>query len=214
MNQNFRFSEPDIVFDARHAGPFLNWTAPAFEDDAWPLAVQKGIPGDKPWGSLIERPIPLFTRSVHKQYVSLRVETDADDGDGFNALGNGYVPGQDLKTTPLPAGGCNTSAACKAACLLVPACRAAVWTGQSNGCNLKAATQHTLSAASPHTVFIRSYKRLIGSLPYDSQVTPTLHLSDSGGNNGGVRIDIRSDSYFTDASMAAKAAGLGTVLSF
>ena len=175
MNQNFRFSEPDVVFDARLAGPFLNWTALGFDDSHWPHTVDRGAPGSAPWGALVARPIPFFRRSAWRQYTALRVEADKDDGDGFHSLGRGDVGGSNI-ASPLPPGCCGTPAACKAACLAVPACKAVVWTADSKGCNLKAATAAKVLPVSRHTVFIRSYRRLIGTLPYDAQVTPTLQV--------------------------------------
>jgi hypothetical protein len=79
---NFRASGPDIVYDSSVTA-MKGWTSPTFDDKAWPACVAKGSSGDAPWDTLIERSIPLFTRSALRQYESLRVETDPDDGDGF-----------------------------------------------------------------------------------------------------------------------------------
>jgi alpha-L-rhamnosidase len=83
MRQNFRFSDPDTVFNATASLALGNWTQPDFDDAAWPTVVELGRPGDGPWGALVERPIPQFSRSEHKQFTALRVETDAHDGDGY-----------------------------------------------------------------------------------------------------------------------------------
>ena len=60
MDQNFRASEPDIVYDSRVANraSIDAWTSgtSALSND-WPHAVERGRPGDKPWGALIERPV-------------------------------------------------------------------------------------------------------------------------------------------------------------
>ena len=247
MQQNFRFSDPDIVFDARIAAAesMTTWTMTHYNDSSWPRSLEHGPAGSGRWGELIARPIPFFRRSEHRQYVSLRVETDPHQEDGFNTLGPGDIPGYDLHSS-LPTGCCSTATACKEACLSFPACRAAVWTEHSSGCNLKGATPAVLSSLSKRMVFVRAYKRLIGKLPYDAHVTPTLFLTlnstrgaeighdqneshglqyyqhgDSANRtvafpwqhgdyaNSGVRIDIRTDSYFTDGSSKDKSHGLG-----
>jgi hypothetical protein len=143
-----------------------------------------------------------------------------------------------------------------------------------NGCNLKGATPATAVPSSPHTVYLRCYRRLVGTLPHDMQVrqerasgssgctmqasiltqTPTFSNSNNTHHSvilqqycgclqqylhdinctsnlfvwclqvtpalrlrvgavpaaaAGLRIDMRTDSYFTDASSKDKAAGLG-----
>lgn len=209
LAENFRASEPDTVFDARADVPMQGWTSNNFTDSAWPQCVVRGVPGGPPWGELVERPIRLFVRSPVMQRIErVRVETDGHDGDGFRGLGAGDIGGMDLRS-PLPAGCCDSIAACKAACVAKAACRAAVWNPSTKSCNLKAVTLARLSSTSPYVVFVRAYKRLIGTLPYDTQLTPTLRVPVRTPNVSGLRIDIRTDSYFTDATMADKAAGLG-----
>eukprot|EP00937_MAST-01D_sp_MAST-1D-sp2_P003606 g3606.t1 len=219
--QNFRFSEPDIVFDAAAAAPLANWTAPSFDDATWPRATALGDPGDAPWGALVARPIPQwrYAGAVHACAApALRSEADADDGDGFRATHDADIPGQDLLGR-LPDGCCASAGACKQACLAVPACRAAVWTGQSGACNLKTRTR-TVSAPAPlkRSVYVRSFKRLVCALPHDTHVTPALRLRGATGAASaphslslarGLRVDMRTDSYLTDAAGASKAAGFG-----
>lgn len=52
---NGRLAESNIRFDA---AADLNWTAPEFDAGDWPAAVERGGPGDRPWGKLVDRPIP------------------------------------------------------------------------------------------------------------------------------------------------------------
>ena len=68
MDQNFRASEPDIVYDSRVANraSIDAWTSgtSALSND-WPHAVERGRPGDKPWGALIERPVARSYPAPH-----------------------------------------------------------------------------------------------------------------------------------------------------
>ena len=236
LSQNFRFSEPDIVYDAKIGAAFGNWTSIDYKSTEehyyWPLAVDRGRPGEAPWGKLVPRPIPLWRRSsgTPVPFVSVRQEYDGHDGDGYRGLGAGDIPGQDLNGhAVLPPGCCKTLTDCKRACTGIAACRAVVWGAARKSCNLKgashfvpaaaavssaaataAAAAATGTASSPYTVYIRAYKRLVGKFPYDTQFLPALYLpAASAAKAASVRIDIRTDSYFTDGSSAAKAAGLG-----
>ena len=155
--------------------------------------------------------------SAHRAFVSLRTEMDPDDGDGYHGLGAGDITVYPIKTPGLAV---HTLHGCKAACTKLAICRAVVWSGEGTVCSLKAASLVTpLGAASSptRTVWVRAFARLIGQLPYDAQVTPTV-LVDSAAlrrtaseyTTAGLRIDIRTDSYYTDGgSDARKRHGVG-----
>ncbi len=55
---NFRLSERPVRFDARLDLP--DWSAPDFDDSAWPAANDHGAPPTAPWNTLHERDIPQW----------------------------------------------------------------------------------------------------------------------------------------------------------
>lgn len=65
---NYRLSEWNVHFDARKDIP--DWAHADFNDSAWPLATEKGIAGDKPWGSLKPRPVGFWKQSGIRSYVN------------------------------------------------------------------------------------------------------------------------------------------------
>jgi hypothetical protein len=63
---NFRLPEPNIQFDARQ--DIGSWMSPAFNDRAWPAAIEFGQPPVMPWGKLVRRPIPQWKNSGLRDY--------------------------------------------------------------------------------------------------------------------------------------------------
>ena len=63
---NFRLSERPVRFDARLDLP--DWFAPAFDDSAWPVAIDHGAPPAAPWNALHERGIPQWKDYGLKEY--------------------------------------------------------------------------------------------------------------------------------------------------
>jgi len=54
----YRLPESRFVFDSRN--DLNGWTLPSYDDRTWPCAVVHGEAGSKPWGTVIDRPIPQF----------------------------------------------------------------------------------------------------------------------------------------------------------
>jgi alpha-L-rhamnosidase len=55
---NYRLPESPFMFDAREE--LVGWTQLEYDDRAWPSAEACGSPPCKPWGALVERPVPMF----------------------------------------------------------------------------------------------------------------------------------------------------------
>ena len=223
------------------------WTSAAFDDSKWPLVATSAKAGDLPWGELVARPIPLFRRSTKRKYVSTRIVIDDDDGDGWKALAAGTFINGGKFAIPPPQPAPATLPACKLACAALSACKAFVWDTTNTTANSKCALRRNTMLAvhddakkkkkkeKSRTVYLRAFTRLIGELPYDAQVTPTIGVAkkaetdehaavfaeaelrrleslesrlDSGASTS-MRIDMRTDSYFTDGLSLNKANGEG-----
>ena len=75
---NYRLSDDNIHFDARL--DIGNWTAPGFNDSAWPVSVTLGQPPCAPWNQLVERPIPLWRTGPLTEYENARELPRVSDG--------------------------------------------------------------------------------------------------------------------------------------
>jgi len=75
---NFRLAEPNIRFDARE--DIGSWMSQAFDDRAWPSAVELGKPPTAPWGELVRRPIPQWKNSGLRDYQNASALPKESDG--------------------------------------------------------------------------------------------------------------------------------------
>jgi len=73
---NYRLPEHNIRYDARLGDE--RWIAPGFDDTAWPPAEVLAPAGGRPWGTLIERPIPMWYDSGLQPYTRLEREVRGD----------------------------------------------------------------------------------------------------------------------------------------
>ncbi len=76
---NFRLPESNVLFDAREDMP--DWFMPGYEDAMWEDAEEYGEPPTEPWNDLVERPIPLWKDSGHREYLRIQ-EAPGADGNG------------------------------------------------------------------------------------------------------------------------------------
>jgi alpha-L-rhamnosidase len=77
-NPNYRHAEGNVKFDARLDIP--GWTAPGYDDSAWPQAVSLGRPPCAPWNQLVERPIPQWRDSGLQAYLNAADLPKVSDG--------------------------------------------------------------------------------------------------------------------------------------
>ena len=75
---NYRMPDDNIHFDARL--DLDGWTAPNFDDSAWPVAVASGRPPTPPWNHLVERPIPPWRTSQLTPYENASELPRVSDG--------------------------------------------------------------------------------------------------------------------------------------
>lgn len=66
---NYRLAEWNIRFDAG-LDTLKYWTIAAYDDTAWPQAMEKGVPPAAPWNALHLRPIPQWKDSGLVDYVN------------------------------------------------------------------------------------------------------------------------------------------------
>lgn len=74
---NYRLPEWNLYYDARLAADLGGWTEPAYDDAAWPGAVDLGPAGAAPWNALVPRPIPLFRFTGLSEFASTSVTLPA-----------------------------------------------------------------------------------------------------------------------------------------
>ncbi|MCB9914808.1 MAG: glycoside hydrolase [Planctomycetes bacterium] len=66
---NYRLPESNVRYDARRE--LAGWTAPGYDDAAWPAALALGAPPCAPWNALVRRPTPQLRRSDVRDYVAV-----------------------------------------------------------------------------------------------------------------------------------------------
>lgn len=76
---NYRLPESNIRFDARKA--IEGMTDTDFDDGDWPDAQERGTPPCKPWGSLEERPTPLWKDYGVRDYENATEFPEVSDGE-------------------------------------------------------------------------------------------------------------------------------------
>ena len=94
--QDYKWPQYPITYDARNDPG--DWTAVAFDDTSWPVAIQKGAPPSAPWGSLVNRTIPMLKNAgliAYTNQASLPTSVTASTaftGDiGANIQANAYL---------------------------------------------------------------------------------------------------------------------------
>ena len=88
IQPNYRLAESNVGFDARQN--IEGWEKKEYNDAGWLQAIEKGCPPVKPWGKLVERPVPLFKNCGLSHYVKTEKE-------GNRIIG--YLPA-DIHVTP------------------------------------------------------------------------------------------------------------------
>ncbi len=64
---NYRLPEQDVSINA---AMIEDWQNPSYDDGGWEPAVEKGMEGDLPWGTFVERPIPMFSFGEQAHYLN------------------------------------------------------------------------------------------------------------------------------------------------
>ncbi len=80
---NFRLSESSVHFDAQR--DLSGWTAPGFDDHAWPAAHEFGRPPVAPWNRLWLREIPQWKDFGLKDYENAPSFPSVSDGKPISA---------------------------------------------------------------------------------------------------------------------------------